>query len=97
MGVEACRLNCEQLEEVDYFKCLWSQVAADGGCERDVVHIMNEGYRAWLALKSVLNNRGLGINAIIFAWTCVLSDRHPAIWWISTRRGARCSYIMLLL
>ena len=22
-------------------------MAADGGCERDVVHRMNEGYRAW--------------------------------------------------
>ena len=38
-------------------------MAADGGCERDVVHIMNERYRAWGALKSVLSNRGLVINA----------------------------------
>ena len=38
-----------------------SQVAADGGCERDVVHRMNEGYRAWGVVKSVLSNRGLGI------------------------------------
>ena len=37
-------LNGEPLEEVDYFKYLGSQVAADGGCERDVVHRMNEGY-----------------------------------------------------
>ena len=44
-------------------KYLGSQVAADGGCERDVVHRMNEGYRAWGALRSVLNNRGLGIKA----------------------------------
>ena len=36
-------------------------MAADGGCERDVVHGMNEGYRAWGGLKSVLSNRGLGI------------------------------------
>ena len=36
-------------------------MAADGGCERDVVHKMNEGYRAWGALKSVLSNRELGI------------------------------------
>ena len=35
----------------------------DGGCERDVVHRMNEGYRAWGVLKSVLSNRGLGIKA----------------------------------
>ena len=48
------------LEEVDCFKCLGSQ---DGGCERDVMHRMNEGYRAWGALKSVLSNRGLGIKA----------------------------------
>ena len=38
-------------------------MAADGGCERDVVHRMNEGYRAWGTLKSDLSNRGLGITA----------------------------------
>ena len=38
-------------------------MAADGGCEWDVVHRMNEGYRAWGVLKSVLNNIGLGIKA----------------------------------
>ena len=48
---------------MDCFKYLGSQVVADGGCERDVVHRMNEGYRAWLTLKSVLGNRGLGIMA----------------------------------
>ena len=34
-------VNCEH-----YIKYLGSQVAADGGCERDVVQRMNEGYRA---------------------------------------------------
>ena len=34
---------------------------ADTGCERDVVHRTNEGYRARGVLKSVLNNRRLGI------------------------------------
>ena len=38
-------------QNVDCFKYLKSQVAADGGCERDVVHRMNEGYRTWGALK----------------------------------------------
>ena len=38
-------------------------MAADRGCERDVVHRMNEGYIAWGALKSVLSNIGLGIKA----------------------------------
>ena len=56
-------LNGESLEEVDCFKYLGSQLAADGGCGRDVVHRMNEGYRAWGPLKSVLRNRGLGIKA----------------------------------
>ena len=56
-------LNGELLEEVDCFKYLGSQVAADGGCERDAVYSVNEGYRAWGALKSVLSNRGLGIKA----------------------------------
>ena len=56
-------LNDEPLEEVEPFRYLESQVAADGGCERDVVHRMTEGYRAWGALKSVVSNQGLGTNA----------------------------------
>ena len=40
-------LNGELLEEVDCSKYLGSQVAANGGCEKDVVHRMNEGYREW--------------------------------------------------
>ena len=50
-------LNSKQLEEVDCFKYLGLQAAADLGCDRDVVHRMNEGYRAWLALKSVQSNK----------------------------------------
>ena len=45
------RPNGEPLEEVDCFKYLVSQVAAGGGFERDVAHRMNEGYKAWGALK----------------------------------------------
>ena len=37
-------LKGEPSEEVDWFKYLRSQMAADGGCERDAVHRMNEGY-----------------------------------------------------
>ena len=59
----ACDLNGEPLVDVDCFKSLGSQVAADGGCERDVTHKVNEGYRAWGALKCVLSNRGLGTKA----------------------------------
>ena len=56
-------LNGEQLEEVDCFMCLGSQAAADGVRDTDVVHRMNEEYRAWVALKSALSNGGLGIIA----------------------------------
>ena len=53
-------LSSKPEEEVNCFKYLGSQVAADGVCERDVVHRINDGYRAWGALKSVQNNRGFG-------------------------------------
>ena len=54
-------LTGEPLEEVDCFKYLESQVAAKRGCEINVIHRINKGYRAWGALKSVLGNRDLGI------------------------------------
>ena len=38
------KINVEPLKAMDCFKYLLSQVAADGGHERDVVHRMNEGY-----------------------------------------------------
>ena len=57
------RLTGQPFDYVDCFKYLRSQVAADGGCERDVVHTMNEGYRTWGTLKSVPSNREYGINA----------------------------------
>ena len=64
MGVECMRFkNGEPLEEVDCFKYMGTQVAADGGCERDVVHRMNAEYRAFGELKCVLSNRGLGTKA----------------------------------
>ena len=56
-------LSGELLEEVDCFRYLGMQVAVDGGCESDVVHRMNQGYRAWGGMKSVLSTRGLGIKA----------------------------------
>ena len=61
VGRMRVKLNCEPLEEVDCFKNLGSQVAADGGRERYLVH-KNNGYRAWGALKSGLSNREYGIN-----------------------------------
>ena len=59
-------LNGERLEEVDCFKYLGSQVAADGGCERDVGYRMNDGKRAWGTLKSVLSNRGIKANKCLY-------------------------------
>ena len=37
------RLNDEPLKEFDCFKYMWSQVAADAGCEGDLVYIINQG------------------------------------------------------
>ena len=46
-GLMHVKLNGEPLKEVkDCFKYLGSQVSAGGGCDRDVVHRVNEGYRA---------------------------------------------------
>ena len=49
---------------MDYFKYLAPGIAlaADGAGKRGVVHRVNEGYRAWATLKSVLSNSELGIN-----------------------------------
>ena len=35
------------------------QVAADGECEMNVLHMMNNGFKALGVLKSVLSGRGL--------------------------------------
>ena len=56
-------LNGEPFEEVDCFKYLESQMAADGGGERDMIHRIKEWYQSSGTMKNVLRNRGLGINA----------------------------------
>ena len=50
-------------DKVMVYYYLGSQVAADRRCASYVVHRLNEGYRAWGALKSEMSNRGLGIKA----------------------------------
>ena len=89
-------LNGEPLEEVDCFKYLWSQVAANGGCERDVVHRMNQGYRAWGELKSVLSNIGLGIKAkeCLYEGVIVLTALYGAEAW-GMRSAERMKVIVL--
>ena len=56
VGQMDVRLNSERLEELYRFKYVGSQVGVDGGCEMDEGHIMNEGYKAYGSLKSVLSN-----------------------------------------
>ena len=73
---------------MDCFKYLGSQVAADGGCERDVVHRMNEGYRDWGALKSILSNRGLGIKAKLYEGVILPTALYGAEAW-GVRSAAR--------
>ena len=45
---------------------------------------MNEGYRAWAALESVLNNKGLGINAkkYLYEGVIVPAALHGAEVWV---------------
>ena len=79
IGVECMLYQGEPLKEVDCFKYLESQVAADRGCERDVIHRMNAGYRAWEALKSLLSNRGLGNRGLSTVLRTVLSTAVTAM------------------
>ena len=46
-GANAFALNGEPVEEVDCFKYLGAQMTEDGGREINVVHRMNERYKAW--------------------------------------------------
>ena len=50
-------LKGDPLEEVDCFKYLGSQVAADGGCERDVIEGVRVGLR--IELNSGLIEDGM--------------------------------------
>ena len=89
-------LNGEPFEEVDCFKYLGLQVAADGECERDMVHRMNQGYRVWGALKSVLSNRGLEIKAkkCLYEGVIVSTAFYGAEAWgmrSDERRTVKCS------
>ena len=62
VGLMDLRLNGVQLAEVDCFKCLGSQVAADVGCEWHVVHRSNE---MWAAMKNSMSNIRLGIQVSV--------------------------------
>ena len=55
----------------------------------DVVHRMNEGYRAWIALQSVLSNRALGIKAMKFLYEGVIvpTELYGAKAWGMRRSG----------
>ena len=49
--MHACENKWQEFEDEDCFKYLLLHVAADGGCDKDVLHRINEGYRAWGAEK----------------------------------------------
>ena len=54
-------ISCYSYRFMYYISIL--NMVADEGCERDVVHRIKEGYKAWGALKSVLSNRELEVKA----------------------------------
>ena len=87
-------LNREPFEEVDYFKYLLLQVAADGGCEIDVTRIMNEGHRQRGALKIVLSKIGLGIKKCLYEGVIAPTMLYGAEAWgmrSPERRKVKCS------
>ena len=47
----------------------------DGGCEGNVVHIINEGYKVWGALIRLVSNRGLGINVNKYLFEGVIEPK----------------------
>ena len=60
LGSNACDTKWRAVSGSGSFIIPGFAVAADGGCERDVVHSVNEGNNASGMLKSVMSNRGLG-------------------------------------
>ena len=63
-GSNACETKRQAVRGSELFLVRGVASGSDGDCESDVVQRMNNGYRAWgVVLKSVLNNRGLLINA----------------------------------
>ena len=61
-------------------------MVAGVGCEREVVHRMNDGYRAWGMLKSVLSKRGLGMKANKYLYEGVIV---PTTFYLSEAYGMR--------
>ena len=83
------RINGEPFEQVYCFKLVYLRwhVAADGGCERDVLHRMNEGYRREERCKvCMLSNRLLGIHAKKYLYVGVIV---PTALYIAEAWGTR--------
>ena len=70
-------------------------MTANGGCERAVVHRMNEGYKAWRALKSVPSIIRLSMNAMKYMYEGVIVPtalyRAEVSCMSSAERGNVCS------
>jgi len=63
VGTLDIRLNGEVLEEVESFRYLGSDVAANGGLEYEVKHRVNEGCKALGALRKVVNSKSMSMEA----------------------------------
>lgn len=57
------RLNGELLEEVESFKYLRPHVVVNGRVKMEVGNQANEASKCMSAIKNVLRNRALGMNA----------------------------------
>jgi hypothetical protein len=63
IGVLDATLNAEVLEEVSCFQYLGACVAANGELGEEVKMRVRKGYQTWGALKAVLRNRCVSMNA----------------------------------
>lgn len=62
MGGMNIVLNGKMLEEVSVFKYLGSNVTADGSCENEVVHRVNEGAKVLGAVNRVVKGRSVNLD-----------------------------------
>ena len=70
-------------EEVDQFKYLGSVIAANGKVEADVRHRVNERCKVLGAMKGVMKNRWLGMNAkkVLYKKVVVLTVMYGSESW----------------
>ena len=74
---------------MDGMKVVLGQQRDDGGGCKTMLEKL-EGWRALVHMKVIK------FNVVILAWSCVLLNRPPMLWWIVTYMRVGCRYMMRL-